>query len=271
MGRGPPPATSLQEACLEASPAASQDPIAPQAGVYWRRDRRRFYIQFKDVEGRWTSRAAGTEREAAEALLAEVKRGVELLRRGRSLPGETPGGSSSAPGTLADLSDAWLARRAERGLRDTRHDRAHLEHHILPRIGHLDVSAVRVADVRGLIEELEIAGLAPRTIRKVYGTLQVYFRDLVRAEVIDRSPCVLGKGDLPANIDKDPSWRPGAVFARLGGRAPSRAGQRPRGPAGSLRAALPHGRPGGRSGGSQVVQPRPRGGASGAALDRTVL
>ena len=56
--------------------------------------------------------------------------------------------------------------------------------------------------------------LAPRTIRSVYGTLHTLFKDAVVDELIDVSPCVLKREDLPKNKDKDPTWRAGAVFTR---------------------------------------------------------
>lgn len=40
------------------------------------------------------------------------------------------------------------------------------------------------------------------------------FADLVADEVVDRSPCVLTRTELGANIDKDPEWRTGAIFDR---------------------------------------------------------
>lgn len=40
------------------------------------------------------------------------------------------------------------------------------------------------------------------------------FHDAVVEELIDTNPCVLKRGDLPKKIDKDPTWRPGAVFSR---------------------------------------------------------
>jgi integrase len=41
------------------------------------------------------------------------------------------------------------------------------------------------------------------------------FRDAVVDELIAANPCVLKRGDLPKKKDKDPRWRPSAVFTRL--------------------------------------------------------
>jgi integrase len=40
------------------------------------------------------------------------------------------------------------------------------------------------------------------------------FRDAVVDELIGANPCVLKRHDLPKAIDRDPSWRAGAVFTR---------------------------------------------------------
>lgn len=46
--------------------------------------------------------------------------------------------------------------------------------------------------------------LAPRTIHNVYGDAHAMFRDAVVEELIESSPCVLPRGDLPPKVDKDP-------------------------------------------------------------------
>src|SRR5262249_16156808 len=56
--------------------------------------------------------------------------------------------------------------------------------------------------------------LAPRTVRHVYGVLHRMFEDAVADELIDSNPCAIKRGELPAKIDKDPTWRSGAVFSR---------------------------------------------------------
>jgi integrase len=56
--------------------------------------------------------------------------------------------------------------------------------------------------------------LAPRTIRHVYGTIAGLFMRAEVEELIRVSPCGGRKIELPPVMDKDPSWREGAVFSR---------------------------------------------------------
>jgi hypothetical protein len=51
-------------------------------------------------------------------------------------------------------------------------------------------------------------------VRHVYAALHQVLHDAVVDEVIPANPCVLKRGELPPKIDKDPTWRPGAVFTR---------------------------------------------------------
>jgi integrase len=48
----------------------------------------------------------------------------------------------------------------------------------------------------------------------VYGAVRLMFKDARREELITENPCVLDKRDVPAVVDKDPEWRPGARYSR---------------------------------------------------------
>ncbi len=39
-------------------------------------------------------------------------------------------------------------------------------------------------------------------------------RGAVADELIESNPCAIKRGELPAKIDKDPTWRSAAVFTR---------------------------------------------------------
>jgi integrase len=174
-----------------------------QRGTKW-------YIRFKDQGGKWVSRAGPANKKDAQRLLRDVERGV------RKLGSTRPVSEDSAPegGRLRDHTNEWLKRRRTRGLRNVDNDKGHLDNHILPALGDMNVKAIRVRDVAAFISALRGTSLAPRTIRKIYGTLHKLFSDLLRDEVVTHSPCVLVASDLPKNRDKDPSWRAHAVFSR---------------------------------------------------------
>ena len=54
---------------------------------------------------------------------------------------------------------------------------------------------------------------APRTIHNIYGDAHAMFRDAVVEELIEASPCVLPRGELPPKVDKDPEWRTAATYS----------------------------------------------------------
>lgn len=207
---------------------------------------KRWYIQFKDEEGQWMTRSAADTK--AEAL--SVLKAVEKTLHGTLLkaPGvATPEPSTPAPAkmsspraqrvapkeaparvklpppespppsrspTLQESAESWMERRKTKGLRNWANDRTHFVHHIYPVLAAMQIPEIRVRHVRDLVEQLEGKGLAPRTILKVYGTLHKFFTDLMVDEVVQHTPCVLTKDQLPKSRDKDPEWRATAVFTR---------------------------------------------------------
>ena len=173
-----------------------------------------YYIRFKDQHDVWRSRSASANRKEAESALAAVEKGVAQLRMSQpSSVNQTPAAPRSTD-RLRDCTEAWLAHRRKKKLRNLRNDEGHLKNHILPALGDKIVSEIRVTHIAALIASLQGTKLAPRTIRKIYGTVHKLFTDLVRDEVITHSPAVLTKDDLPKNRDKTPTWRSNAVFAR---------------------------------------------------------
>jgi len=56
--------------------------------------------------------------------------------------------------------------------------------------------------------------LAPRTVRNVHSVVRALFRDAVLADVIERTPAILGKYQLGTVEDADPEWRASAIYTR---------------------------------------------------------
>lgn len=166
----------------------------------------RLYAKAKDVNGKWqqinTGLPVGAEAEA-ERWLADRERVVERERR-RSTP--------TGPLTVESYARSWLDRRKTKTVND---DRARIENHAMPRIGHLPLADVRPRHLRDLIMELRDAGeLAPKTIRQVSGVLHTMFKSAVIEELIPTNPVVFERGVLPKLVDKDPTWRAQAIFTR---------------------------------------------------------
>jgi integrase len=116
---------------------------------------------------------------------------------------------------VREYAEAWTRQRIEDGLSSAADEGVRLDLHALPVIGSLRMDEVRPRHVRDLVKALRARGeLAPRTVRHVYGALHTMFRDAVVDEIIPGNPCILKRGELPKRIDKDPTWRAGAIFTR---------------------------------------------------------
>jgi hypothetical protein len=87
-------------------------------------------------------------------------------------------------------------------------------------LGKLPIADLRPHHVRDLVTRLRATNsrrgtrLAPRSVRHIYAALHQVLHDAVVDEIIPSNACVLKRGELPAKIDRDPTWRPTAVFTR---------------------------------------------------------
>jgi integrase len=61
--------------------------------------------------------------------------------------------------------------------------------------------------------------LAPRTVRSTYFTVRQVFQEAVLEEALAGNPIIVARGVLPKLQDKDPGWRPLAVFTLAEGEA----------------------------------------------------
>ncbi len=168
----------------------------------------RFGVRYRcPALGRWRTKSVADTREEAEQYLQAIEHEIANFGRMPTLPvsGSTP---------LHQFVEPWIDDRRRRRLRTADDDRARLLNHVVPRLGRVPVKDIRVRDIRSLIADLQKTDLAPRTVRQVYGILHKFFADLVVEEVIERTPCVLTKDQLPKNIDGDPEWRAQAIFTR---------------------------------------------------------
>ncbi|HJU21234.1 MAG TPA: site-specific integrase [Casimicrobiaceae bacterium] len=165
-----------------------------------------FWDHTKKLHQKQTPFVVGQEDDARAALEraeAEVAAGVDT---------ET---IVIGPTTVKQHIETWSQSRMDQGVGCAFDDRTRLRKYAVPIIGQLAFDEVRPRHIRDLIRTLvQSSGLAPRSIRHVYGALHVMFRDAVVDEILPANPCVLKSGDLPRKKDKDPRWRPGAIFTR---------------------------------------------------------
>jgi integrase len=94
---------------------------------------------------------------------------------------------------LAAYARTWIddyAGRTGRGLDDsTRADyRRSLNQHVLPRLGHHRLGALRPRELRALVRELEQSGQAPASIRKHLAALKALLATAVEDDLLVASP-----------------------------------------------------------------------------------
>lgn len=168
----------------------------------------RLYARVRGIDGKWkqlgTGMVAGQE-DAAMRWAKEREREVKLARAAMN------GGTGEL--TLAAYVETWLKRRRTKTVGD---DRNRLHKHVVRRaIGAMLLAEIRPRHLRDLIEELKAeAELAPKTIREISGLLHTVFKSAIIDELITTNPAVYEPGVLPKKVDKDPTWRPQAIFTR---------------------------------------------------------
>ena len=151
-----------------------------------------------------------------EAKAAKVLEAIE--RRIQAAAGFAD--AALGPLTVKRYLASWIKDRRLRNVASASDDETRLQRHALPELGDLLLADVRPSHIRNLVRSLKAkvgqgrAELAPRTVRHVYGVLHRMFEDAVADELIESNPCSIKRGELPAKIDKDPTWRSGAVFTR---------------------------------------------------------
>ncbi len=151
----------------------------------------------------------GQEGEA-RALVAELER--------QAASGEAPRPLPPGPLTVRAWGERWNRDRRARGILDWVNERAHLEFHLYPFLGDLQLAAVTKAQaldwVRAVPTHKTQQGgerLAPRTVHKIAATVRAMFKEAVKRDLLPATPCVWDAGDLPAREDRD------ATRAREGG------------------------------------------------------
>ena len=176
-------------------------------GFVYRRGRK-LWIQYKGAQGE-------RERHPTPFYVGDERRARALLRRVESkIAAGREVDDFAGPVTVKRFSDRWLDERKTL-VSDWKTDDSRLRNHILPRLGLLKLEEVRPRHLISLVRHLRVdKQLAPKTVRSVYAVIRALFRDAVRAELIDASPCVLTSRDLGPCVDKDPEWRATAIFTR---------------------------------------------------------
>ncbi|MDB4971314.1 MAG: integrase family protein [Myxococcales bacterium] len=170
----------------------------------------RLWIKYKAIDGSWRNASSGFavgEESKARQLLREVEARVSA--------GLDTGEREHGAMTVGRYALRWIERRKQIGLADWRNDQARLRHHVLPRMGELHLDSVRPRHLVDLVHALRTSKkLASKTIYNIYSVLKALFRDAQIADLIVTSPCILTKYQLGEIADKNPEWRPTAIYSR---------------------------------------------------------
>jgi len=182
----------------------------------------------------WTDPETGEWRQAStktrdEKKANKMKRDLEraLSKSSKADPIVRP---KRGP-LVAEAVAHWLEVRKRRGKSNWPNEEAHMRLHLLPVLGSAPIREVRVRHMREFVHDLQqkVPGrgkgvdagttsqedrrLAPRTVRRIWGTVHKFFQDMTLDEVIPTNPCQVAPDDLPPDVDKDPEWRATALFA----------------------------------------------------------
>jgi integrase len=167
----------------------------------------RLYLRIK-VRGKWRGVATdfrpGQERAAA-ALLAQLQL---KLAAGKDITGDT------GPVTVAKWSAVWLRER-EATISTWKNDEGVMRLHVLPTLGGMRLDEVRPLHLVELVKGWRTK-MAPKTVYNAYSTVSALFRDACLRDLLPMhmSPCILTKHQLGPKVDRDPEWRPTAIYSR---------------------------------------------------------
>jgi integrase len=130
------------------------------------------------VEGRQVTRRFDTKAQAA-AWEAQVRHEVASGRYISARDGAT---------TFASYAERYLAHAR---VADTTMElyRSHLRRHILPKLGGRSLGSLRRSDLVAFVTDLTTSGLAPSTVKVVYGITAGILRSAVDDQLLLSSPC----------------------------------------------------------------------------------
>lgn len=135
-------------------------------------------VRLRGPDGREVSRTFRTKREAVEYEAAQrtaKARGAWVDPRGANV-------------TMAELSREWLASNPAKRQSSRARDESALRVHVLPVLGHRKIGALTPGDIRALVTDWSVR-MAPRTVRRTYGTVRAVLNYAVESDLVLRSPC----------------------------------------------------------------------------------
>jgi len=174
----------------------------------------RLWIKYKDENGEWayesTKLPAGEEKKAKK-ILRSIEKRFEATTEFKERTG-----IDSNPTVREFGTKHWIPERRALGIEDWKNDASRLRDHVYPYIGDMRLDQpVQPRHIVHMVNELrKKPNIAPKTVRNIYSLAKALFRDAQILGLVDHNPCILTKQQLGPCEDKDPEWRPTAIFKR---------------------------------------------------------
>jgi len=156
----------------------------------------KLWARLKDESGKWSCEATpfrtGQEVEARrylKRLEARIAAARDVTDAAELAPG--------TPITVAQYAQKWLKDREPLRHASHKDEVCRIVKHMLPRLGHMELTEVRPRHIREFVLGLRQGDLAPRSIYHVYQSTALLFRTAVVEELIDASPCVVARECCP--------------------------------------------------------------------------
>ena len=137
-----------------------------------------YEVRLRGPDGREVSRTFRTKRKAVEYEAAQrtaKARGSWVDPRGANV-------------TLAELSAEWLQSNPAKRQSTLARDESALRVHVRPVLGQRKIGSLAPGDIRALVTDWSLR-MAPRTVRRMYGTVRAVLNYGVETDLILRSPC----------------------------------------------------------------------------------
>jgi integrase len=98
----------------------------------------------------------------------------------------------------SDYVIKWLENKQDISKKTRITNEGHLKNHIIPSLGHLPLQKIRVDHIESFIKSIQVKGLAPGTVKKIFNLVQTSFNAAERKELISKNPFnLLDKSSKP--------------------------------------------------------------------------
>ena len=135
-------------------------------------------VRLRGPDGRELSRTFRTKREAHQfqaAQITAISRGAWVDPRSGAV-------------TVSEIVYLWLGCNPAKRSSTRARDESALRTHVLPSIGERKIGSVSPADIRALVSSWNEC-MAPRSVKRVYGTLRAVLNFALESDAIARTPC----------------------------------------------------------------------------------